>query len=99
LFNAYVKKFEDNAVKIVFDNPCINGHPIKVAVGEDDGHGGYKGTVLRPAYKQPYILKLEALYDAECDKKIKPTPADAKKDVIIFQLVMNVDSCIVIRSP
>lgn len=63
-----------------------------MTVGEDHGHGGYKGKVLRPAYKEPYILKLEALYDAVCDKKIKLTSADAKQDVTIFQLIMDVGS-------
>ncbi|CAO3670167.1 unnamed protein product [Umbelopsis vinacea] len=65
-FDAYVKTFGDNAVKIVFDNPYINGRPIKVTVGEDDCYGVYKGTVLRPAYKQPYILKLEPLFVLLC---------------------------------
>jgi predicted dehydrogenase len=91
LFEAGIEIFGDSKrVKITYDTPYIKGLPIKVTIQEDDGQGGYKETVLRPTYKDPYTLELEALYNAIIGKEpLKATPTDAKQDLEIFQQIMD----------
>ncbi|KAH8548973.1 NAD-P-binding protein [Umbelopsis sp. PMI_123] len=91
LFDAGIEVFGDSKrVKITYDTPYIKGLPIKVTVQEDDGQGGYKETILRPTYKDPYTLEMEALYKAIIGKEpIKTTPADAKEDLEIFRQMMD----------
>lgn len=91
LFDAGIEIFGDTKrVKITYDTPYIKGLPIKITIQEDDGQGGYKETVLRPTYKDPYTLELEALYNAITSKEpLKTTPADAKQDLEIFRQIMD----------
>ncbi|KAI9280966.1 NAD-P-binding protein [Umbelopsis sp. AD052] len=91
LFDAGIEIFGDSKrVKITYDTPYIKGLPIKIAIQEDDGQGGYKETVVRPTYKDPYTLELEALHKAIIGKEpVKTTPSDAKQDLEIFRQVMD----------
>ncbi|KAI8577020.1 hypothetical protein K450DRAFT_266515 [Umbelopsis ramanniana AG] len=91
MFDAGIEIFGDTKrVQITYDTPYIKGLPIKVTIQEDDGQGGFKETVLRPSYKDPYTLELEALHNAIIGKEpLKTTPADAKQDLDIFRQIMD----------
>ena len=53
--------------------------------------GAYRETVVRRTYKDAYTLKMKELYAAFVHgKPIKTTAADAKEDLMVFQMTLKV---------
>jgi predicted dehydrogenase len=89
-FDAHLEVYgETKSVRVEYDTPYIKSLPIKLIVNETVD-GAFKETVIRPTYKDPYTIEIEALYEAITgDGEIKTTPEDYKNDLVIFKMIID----------
>lgn len=89
-FDAHLEVYgETKSVRVEYDTPFIKSLPTKLIVNETVD-GVFKETVIRPTYKDPYTIELEAFYEAvTADGEIKTTPEDYKDDLVIFNMIIE----------
>ena len=90
-FDAAIEIFtQDKTVKICYDTPYIKGLPTTMFIREKLLDGSYRESTTRRTYEDPYTLEFKELYAVVTEgKPIKTTPADARKDVEIFGMIMR----------
>lgn len=90
-FDAHLEVYSKNkSVKVQYDTPYVKGLPITMTVGEKDEDGGYKETMLRRTYEDPYTIEFRKFYDLVVNGvEVKTTAFDAANDLTIFGMIMK----------
>ncbi|QMW44344.1 hypothetical protein G4B11_007764 [Aspergillus flavus] len=71
------------------DTPYVKGLQTTLHICEKDGDG-YRETIIRRTYEDPYTLQLKELYDwVVHGTPVKTTAEDAELDSHIFQMIMK----------
>jgi predicted dehydrogenase len=91
IFDASIEVFgEDKIVKVNFDTPYVKGLPVTMQIRENTPEGGFKETVVRRTYEDPYTLEMKELYSLVVEGTVpKTTAEDARKDLEIFGMIMK----------
>ncbi|KZO93596.1 NAD-P-binding protein [Calocera viscosa TUFC12733] len=89
-FDACIEIFAgDKRVKVDYDSPFIKGLPISIILSSNI-NGQFVEQKIIPTYEDPYTLEMKELYDAiVARKKFKSTVEDARKDIEIFNMVVD----------
>ncbi|KAJ1709744.1 NAD binding Rossmann fold oxidoreductase [Aspergillus flavus] len=89
-FDAHIEIYSQNkSVRIQYDTPYVKGLPTTLHISEKDGDG-YRETIIRRTYEDPYTLQLKELYDwVVHGTPVKTTAEDAELDSHIFQMIMK----------
>jgi len=89
-FDAHIEVYASRkSVKVQYDTPYIRHLPTRWFVSETEGEH-YRESVMRPTLTDPYTLELEHLHEAITGgRPVKTTPEDYKKDLLMFQMIMN----------
>ncbi len=89
-FDAHIEVYSTTkSVRVNYDTPYIKGLPVTMVVCENVD-GGYKETMVRKTYEDPYTLEMKELYDWVVNgKEVKTTVKDAREDLKIFQMIMK----------
>lgn len=90
-FDAHLEVYsEKKSVKVQYDTPYVKGLPITMTVCEKDGDGGYRETLVRRTYEDPYTIEFRKFHDFVVNGAVvKTTAQDAVKDLEIFQMIMK----------
>lgn len=63
LFDAHIEIYSQNkSVRVQYDTPYVKGLQTTLHICEKDGDG-YRETIIRRTYEDPYTLQLKELYD------------------------------------
>ncbi|KZT53120.1 hypothetical protein CALCODRAFT_486567 [Calocera cornea HHB12733] len=89
-FDAYIEIFAgDKRVRVDFDTPFIKGLPINIILSSNI-NGAFVEQKITPTYEDPYTLEMKELYDAIVNSKpFKSTVEDARKDLEIFNMIID----------
>ena len=89
-FDAHIEVYSATKnVRVQYDSPYIKGLPITMHVQENID-SGFKESVIRRTYEDPYTTEMKELYAMMTDgKAIKTTAEDAKKDLETFRMLVR----------
>ncbi|OGE47349.1 hypothetical protein PENARI_c048G04172 [Penicillium arizonense] len=89
-FDAHIEVYSaTKTVRVQYDSPYIKGLPITMHVQENID-SGFKESVIRRTYEDPYTTEMKELYAMMADgKAIKTTAEDAKKDLETFRMLVR----------
>lgn len=74
---------------VLIPRPYVKGLPIKLTIQSQLPSGDYSEQIIRPTYTDPYVLEMREFYAAVVDgKPYKTTPADAKNDTVLANMIM-----------
>ena len=92
-FDAHIEIYSaEKSVRVQYDSPYIKGLPTTMHIAENV-NGSYKETVTRQTYEDAYTLQFKELYAMVAEgKAVKTTAADAKNDLEVFKMIMQVGS-------
>ena len=92
-FDAHIEVYSTNkSVRIQYDSPYVKGLPTTMHICESV-NGIYKETMVRQTYEDSYTLEMKELYALITEgKPVKTTADDAKYDLEIFKMIMEVGS-------
>ncbi|KAE8321589.1 hypothetical protein BDV39DRAFT_197472 [Aspergillus sergii] len=86
---VFSNNHESISVRIQYDTPYVKGLPTTLHICEKDGDG-YRETIIRRTYEDPYTLQLKELYNwVVHGTPVKTTAEDAELDSHIFQMIMK----------
>lgn len=90
-FDAHLEVYSQNkSVKVQYDSPYVKGLPITMTVCEKDEDGGYKETVMRRTYEDPYTIEFKKFHDLVVNGvEVKTTASDASHDLTIFGMIIK----------
>ena len=90
-FDAHLEVYaREKSVKVQYDTPYVKGLPITMTVCEKDENGGYKETVVRKTYEDPYTIEFKKFYDLVVNGvEVKTTASDVTNDLTIFAMIMK----------
>jgi predicted dehydrogenase len=93
-FDASVEIYSaDKIVRVNYDSPYVKGLPVTMTVREKVGEGGFQERQVRKTYTDPYTLEMLELYGCVVNKRSpKTSAADARKDIEIFQMILQAGS-------
>ncbi|KAB8266844.1 hypothetical protein BDV30DRAFT_247285 [Aspergillus minisclerotigenes] len=87
--NNHKSIVQNKSVRIQYDTPYVKGLPTTLHICEKDDDG-YRETIIRRTYEDPYTLQLKELYDwAVHGTPVKTTAEDAELDSHICQMIMK----------
>lgn len=89
-FDAHIEIYaHDKSVRIQYDTPYVKGLPTTLHISEKASEG-YRETILRRTYEDPYTLQLKQLYQwVVHGRSVKTTAEDSLNDFKIFQMIMQ----------
>ncbi|RDW69227.1 hypothetical protein BP6252_08247 [Coleophoma cylindrospora] len=89
-FDAHIEIYgETKSVRVQYDSPYVKGLPTTMHI-QENVDGAFRETMIRKTYEDNYTIEMQELYRMVVEgKAIKTTAADAKKDLEIFQMVMQ----------
>jgi predicted dehydrogenase len=89
-FDAHIEVIGENkTIQVKYDTPYIRHLPTTLNLLETVDEC-FKQTIIRPSYKDPYTLELEAFYEVVTkNTKPKTTPEDYKDDLAIFRMIID----------
>lgn len=89
-FDAHLEVFgRTKTVRVQYDTPYIQHLPIQLFVSQTVGEE-YREEKIRPTFRDPYTLELEAFYDAVTKGQCpKTTPEDFKQDLLLCRMIMD----------
>lgn len=90
-FDAHLEVYsKSKSVRVQYDTPYVKGLPITMTVGEKDEDGGYKETMLRRTYEDPYTIEFKKFYGLVVNGvEVKTNAFDAANDLAIFAMIMK----------
>lgn len=93
-FDANLEVFSQNkSVRVQYDTPYVKGLPITMIISEKHGEGGYRETMLRRTYEDPYTIEFKKFHDFVVNRtEVKTSAEDAAKDLTIFGMIMRAGS-------
>ena len=79
-------------VRVNYDSPYVKGLPVTLTITEN-ADGVYKESTHIRTYEDPYTLEMKELYQVVVNgKEVKTTPKDARKDLEVFQMIIQAGS-------
>lgn len=93
-FDAHLEVYSrTKSVRVQYDTPYVKGLPITMTVREKDEEGGYRETMLRRTYEDPYTIEFKKFYHLVVNGvEVKTTASDAENDLTIFGMIMKAGS-------
>ncbi|KAE8366860.1 hypothetical protein BDV27DRAFT_155494 [Aspergillus caelatus] len=89
-FDAHIEIYSQiKSVRMQYDTPYVKGLPTTLHICEKVGDG-YRETIIRRTYEDPYTLQLKELYSwVVHGTLVETTVEDAELDSQIFQMIMK----------
>lgn len=90
-FDAHLEIYsQEKSVRVQYDTPYVKGLPVTMTVSEKADDGGYRETMIRRTYEDPYTIEFKKFYAFVLNgAMVKTTAEDAVKDLDIFQMIMK----------
>ena len=89
-FDAHLEIYSmDKSVRVQYDSPYVKGLPVMLHVCSGK-NGEYTETTIRKTYEDTYTIEFKELHRlATTLEPVKTTAEDARKDLEIFQMIME----------
>jgi len=99
VFDANIEVYSaDKIVRVQYDTPYVKGLPVTMTIREkvdslrpETDSFGYAERTVRRTYEDPYTLEMLEFYNCVVHgKPVKTTPEDARQDLEIFKMILQV---------